>query len=180
MLLISGTGRKSGKTTLACQILKKFATIRSIIGLKISSHFHKPGQGLFVVKATDNYIIYEEKNRSSSKDSSRMLEAGAVKSFYIQSNSDGLNSAIIFFMNNLSNDLPIVCESSTLSSVVTPGLYIITQKDDVNNPIQKVPEGIGIADKRLLFNGSFDDQEISSINLHGNRWILSFPRDNSL
>ena len=32
LMIIAGTGRNSGKTTLACQIIGKFSAIQSIVG----------------------------------------------------------------------------------------------------------------------------------------------------
>jgi len=40
ILLVSGNGRNSGKTTLACKIIERFSKDHEITGLKISPHFH--------------------------------------------------------------------------------------------------------------------------------------------
>ena len=40
LLIISGSGKNVGKTLLACQIIKHFSRNSTVIGLKISPHFH--------------------------------------------------------------------------------------------------------------------------------------------
>jgi len=41
LLLIAGTGNKSGKTTLACKVIEQHRE-HGIIGIKITPHFMKP------------------------------------------------------------------------------------------------------------------------------------------
>ena len=173
MLLISGTGRKSGKTTLACQLIRKFGRTRPIIGLKISSHFHEPEPGLHVVKTNKAYKIFEEKDNSSGKDSSRMLQAGAVKSYYIQSKAEGLEHAINYFLEIISPANPIICESPALKSYVAPGVYVITYGKESKSLKNEVVKEMEIADLLLQFTGTFNDNEVSSINLNRDKWIIS-------
>jgi len=172
MLLISGTGRKSGKTTLACKLLRKFSKNGPVIGLKISSHLHEPGNGLSVVKSDDTYIIFEENVASSNKDTSRMLSAGAIKSYYIQTKEHGLYNAIHSFLEIVSNDFPIICESPALYSIISPGLYIVCHRKGMMNPKKGVLEKLEYADLTFCFSGSFTDDEISSIYLSGTHWSI--------
>ena len=83
LLLIAGNGRDSGKTTLACLIIQKFSTDHQIIALKISPHKHRIAAGGKVICDTENLYIAEETNPGTGKDSSRMLQAGAGRSFFI-------------------------------------------------------------------------------------------------
>ncbi len=83
LLLIAGNGRDSGKTTLACLIIQKFSPEHQIIALKISPHKHRIAAGGKVICDTENLYIAEETNAGTGKDSSRMLQAGASRSFFI-------------------------------------------------------------------------------------------------
>ncbi|NJO68933.1 MAG: molybdopterin-guanine dinucleotide biosynthesis protein B [Bacteroidetes bacterium] len=93
LLLISGTGRNSGKTSLACAIIQKFAAFRPIIAIKIAPHFHEQDQIENYTYKTAEYFITEETRKDTGKDSSRMLAAGAAKSYYITTHDDHLLNA---------------------------------------------------------------------------------------
>ncbi|MBK8884338.1 MAG: hypothetical protein IPN67_18855 [Bacteroidales bacterium] len=48
LLLIAGTGTKSGKTTMACKIIRQFSELK-ITAIKITPHFHETTPGLLPV-----------------------------------------------------------------------------------------------------------------------------------
>ncbi|TAL59958.1 MAG: hypothetical protein EPN88_16615 [Bacteroidetes bacterium] len=76
LLLIAGTGTKSGKTSIACRIISQFK-ILNITAIKISPHLHEVTPGLIPLIEKKGYSVYEETNRNTSKDTSRMLHSGA-------------------------------------------------------------------------------------------------------
>ena len=47
-LLIAGTGTKSGKTSMACRIIRQFPELK-ITAIKITPHFHETTTGLLVI-----------------------------------------------------------------------------------------------------------------------------------
>src|SRR5665647_1648223 len=81
LLLIAGTGTKSGKTTIACKIIEQFKNL-NLTAIKISPHFHETTPGLISISENKGYVIYEETDKLSSKDTSRMLTSGASKVFF--------------------------------------------------------------------------------------------------
>jgi len=89
ILLIAGSGRNVGKTTFACKIIRAEKE-KQIYAVKITPHFHKPTPGLLEFEKGNNWIIYEETNASTKKDSSLFLQSGAKKSFLIQSEREYL------------------------------------------------------------------------------------------
>ncbi len=74
LLLIGGTGRNVGKTTLASMVVKQFSADYKIVGLKISNV--KPGDehlyGYHDNKLQNNYILSQEEN-VGHKDSHSVL-----------------------------------------------------------------------------------------------------------
>ncbi|MBK7710219.1 MAG: hypothetical protein IPJ37_04135 [Bacteroidales bacterium] len=80
LLLIAGTGTKSGKTTMACKIIRQFSELK-ITAIKITPHFHETTPGLLPVFEKSGYAVYKESERTGFKDTSRMLEAGAENVF---------------------------------------------------------------------------------------------------
>ncbi len=66
LLIIAGTGNKSGKTTFACRLIEQFRSL-DIISMKITPHFHETTAGLKLLKG-------ESRNIRSMKKQTRNLK----------------------------------------------------------------------------------------------------------
>jgi len=169
LLLIAGTGTKSGKTTMACRIIEQFRAL-NITAIKISPHFHDTTPGLKTIYEETGYAIYEETNPDSAKDTSRMLHSGASKVYFAKV----LDNRLLFVFSKIKEliprDTPIVCESPALRNFLEPGVFIImssattrTRKDisrflalpHLKFEFEKLPElssiPIGFEDGRWLY-----------------------------
>lgn len=123
LVLIAGSGRNVGKTFLAEQFIRELSQSQQVIGLKISSHMHVLNDDV-IVKAGDgvNWVIGEEQNRHSNKDSGRLLKAGATQVIYAQIKTDQfLHEVVNWLKAVLLNDQIVVCESAALGQYVKPG-----------------------------------------------------------
>lgn len=129
LFLIAGSGRNSGKTTMVCRITRQFRNLE-IISVKISPHFHEPSSGLKELSRAKGYNIYEETDRRSEKDTSRMLQCGAKRVFYVQVSEGCLGEAFNELMKNVPSDCPVVCESPSLIRYVEPGVFVIMMSED--------------------------------------------------
>jgi uridine kinase len=78
LLLIAGTGTRSGKTSMACRIIEQFSDLK-ITAIKISPHIHERTDGLIPKTEKKGYSVYEETNSNTSKDTSRMLNSGLTE-----------------------------------------------------------------------------------------------------
>ena len=172
LLLIAGTGRNTGKTTLACKIIQKFSPDKSIIGLKITPHFHKNIQsGKILINENDLYIA-EETDSTTGKDSSLMLEAGARQSFFIMATDAHLGTAIHEIRKVIPSNALLVCESGGLRHQVVPGLFFMMKKTD-DEVVKPGAEKLKIlADRLICFNGKNIDFDLDTIELKDNQWIL--------
>jgi len=133
LLLIAGTGNKSGKTTFACRVIEQFRN-SGIIGIKITPHFHETTPGLNLLFSRQGYSIYEETDPESQKDTSKMLRSGASHVYFAKVADSDLTEAFTEILNNIPPHAPIVCESPALRHFVIPGLLIIMKSDNpVNN-----------------------------------------------
>ena len=92
-LILVGTNRNAGKTSLACKVIEDHRS-QGITAIKISPHFHPVEENDNVISRTNNYVIIKEEKKGTGKDSSRMLDAGASEVFYIQVWDNNLNEAI--------------------------------------------------------------------------------------
>jgi len=128
LLLIAGTGTKSGKTTVACRIIEQFRAL-NITAIKISPHFHETTPGLKTIVEETGFAIYEETKPYSAKDTSRMLHAGALKVYFAKV----LDDRLLFVFNRIKDLIPegapIVCESPALRNFIEPGVFIIISSE---------------------------------------------------
>ena len=128
LLLIAGTGTKSGKTTMACRIIEQFRAL-NITAIKISPHFHETTPGLKTIYEETGYAIYEETKPDSTKDTSRMLHAGAKKVYFAKV----LDDRLLFVFNKIKDLIPegtpVVCESPALRNFIEPGAFIIISSE---------------------------------------------------
>jgi hypothetical protein len=132
LLLIGGTGNKSGKTTLACRIIEQFVK-EGVIGIKITPHFHETTAGLVLLSEADGFSIYEETNIETGKDTSRMLNAGAKRVFFAKVTDNDLLSAFKAIIGYIPENAPIVCESPALRFHLEPGIFAIMSSDNSHN-----------------------------------------------
>ncbi len=128
LLIIGGTGRNVGKTTLALFIISKISNQTGVIGLKVSTH--KQGEELFHGNhgslLSNEFRITTETRKFPDKDTALMLDAGATSSFYIEAATNKVLEAYNEFMDHYNQDgSPVVCESRSLRNQVKPGLFIL-------------------------------------------------------
>ncbi len=132
LIIIGGSSRNVGKTTLAIKLIEKYAPFVSIIGLKVTSI--RPGEeaqhGGHQKLDLLNFSIIEETITNSSKDTARMLTAGADKVYYIQTPDSKIKEAVDIFLATKNTGCPIVCESRNLRSAVIPGLFVLLKHFD--------------------------------------------------
>jgi len=147
LLLIAGTGRNTGKTTLACSIINKFSSDVQIAGLKISPHFHGGTKSLKEIVANENFNIYQETSLTSGKDSSLMLKAGATKVYYIEVLDEHLKTAFDEFLKIPQPKTPIVCESPALINYVKPAVFFIVDNENNKKKKEEIFQQKAIADK---------------------------------
>jgi GTPase SAR1 family protein len=131
LLLIAGTGAKAGKTTLACRIIRQRPELR-ITAIKITPHFHETTHGLIVISECKGYSIYEETEKNSTKDTSRMLDSGADRVFFAKVWDNNLQEAFNEIMKLIPEGSPVICESPALRDFTEPGVFIIITSVSVN------------------------------------------------
>jgi hypothetical protein len=172
LLLIAGTGRNTGKTTFACQILRKFSPVKSIYSIKITPHFHKNIQSGKVILQTNNLYIAEETDSTTTKDSSLMLESGAQKSFFVMATDQNLMEAFQKIIQMIPSDSFIVCESGGLRHQVVPGLFFMMNKTDGKMIKPDAEKLLLLADRVITFDGEKIDFDLNTIEINDNRWKI--------
>ncbi len=155
MIMIGGDSRNSGKTTLACELIRKLSVSHEVIGLKVTSV--RPGEtemhGNHTEDETTGFTIFEELNTESNKDTSRMLRAGAAKVFYVRVSENYVEKAILQFMSKYINKQVIVCESRSLRRFILPGQFLMMKREsEESNTKNDIATFLSLADKVFCFD----------------------------
>jgi hypothetical protein len=173
LLLIAGTGRNTGKTTLACDLVRRFCPFNPIVAIKITPHFHENNKmGNILINKT-NLIIAEETDFATGKDSSLMLESGATRSFFVMATDEQLAEAIRMILLMLPHGTLMVCESGGLRSHVIPGVFLMMSGTDSRKTKDRAEKLKMLADRVVTFDGEKIDFDPSTIKIAENRWILN-------
>lgn len=132
MAIVAGTGRNVGKTLLCCKLIAHFAKRHPVVALKTSPHLHTLSEKDHILKQNRYFTLVDEQN-FSSKDSSRMLQAGATRSYFLQYQNIALSKLLDHLTPLLPADTPVICESGSFTEYIVPGIYFfITQAEDAS------------------------------------------------
>jgi hypothetical protein len=170
-IIIYGTDRNSGKTSLIEKIISRFHSNIPICAVKISPHFHSLAENTIVVHQTDQSLIVREHFSGTGKDSSRMLDAGAELVFYVQVWDENLDAILPELMRLIPEDHAVICESGWARNLVEPGLFLILHRKG-NKKIKESAEKFkDLADAWIEFDGQDFDFQPERISFDSG-WIL--------
>jgi len=172
LLMIAGTGRKVGKTTLACNIIKHISKNHPVVGIKISPHLHQQAKGQEVITQTNDYVIIEETNVDTAKDSSRMLQTGANKVYYIQTKDRNIKAAFQILMDLIPANSPIICESGALLDYAKPGLFLLVKREGQTAFKKGIDQLPYTPDRWITFDGMDFDLVFSSVSFSSDGFSL--------
>ena len=132
MLLLGSTGRNSGKTVLACALIRHLSRLLPVVGLKVTT-IHgsgdvcpRGGEGCGVCSSLDgDYCVTLEKDNGAGKDTEKMVEAGAYKVYWLRVRAGRMDAAAAAIKELIPSGTPVVCESNSLRSLVEPGVFLL-------------------------------------------------------
>jgi hypothetical protein len=173
ILSISGEGRNVGKTMLACSIIAKFSRTYDITGLKITPHHHTDTGEAKIIMEKNNFILLEETDFRSPKDTGRMLAAGAIRSFLLQIRDEDWTEPLNSFFTFLNQDALIVCESGKLTSSKWSGvnLFVRQLNCQVCSIDKKIPDWKYI-DRLVNYTLNGFDLNLNDISIQKGVWKI--------
>jgi hypothetical protein len=174
-LIIVGTDRNAGKTTLAENIIRQFSRSKKIIGLKISPHFHELEKGDEVFLRNEQFLIVRETRPDTGKDSSRMLKAGASEVYYIQVWDQNIRAAVNYLLDKIEGNPPMVCESGWLRNIVNPGIFLIVNRKGNQLFKGSIREYRPLADRWVEFDGKDFNFKPEELQFEKGRWAINQP-----
>ena len=172
VLMIAGTGRNVGKTTLACRLITQTAKKFAVTAVKISPHMHQQEEPGEVLAETNDYLLLRERGSNSTKDSGRMLAAGATEVFYLQLRHRNLTTEFLKFLQHLPSSQPVIIESGALLELAQPGLFVLVKNK--NGPAEKPGlDSLGHPpDVVLNFENNEFDFDPGRISFTGEKWMI--------
>jgi len=131
ILMIGGTARKSGKTTLICRLLEAFSNPYRIGAVKVALYDDERDFGRHHPDALPaRVVMIRQEDPALKKDSGKYLASGAAESWFMAALPDK-EPSVLQEIRNISerNDLMIL-ESNTLRKNIQPGVFVMVNKPD--------------------------------------------------
>lgn len=179
MLMIGSAGTNVGKTELACALLRKFSPSHDVVAIKVTTIEEKDGQcprggqGCGVCSTlTGDFCITQETDKSSGKDTARLLTAGASRVFWLRSLKSSLQDASFALLNTVGSDSVSICESNSLCQVVEPGLFLMVQRVGQQQWKKSAREVKKYADRIVVSDSGTFDIDLDRIRLVNRKWTL--------
>ena len=172
MLLVSGTGRDSCKTTFVCTLIEKFKEKHAITAIKIAPHAHRLSPDDDILEKHEDYPLVRETNVDTGKDSSQMLRAGAKEVFYVQVIDEYIPIAFEKLLPYISDGNILICESGGLRNHLQPDLFLIIHNVDNDKIKSSAKKLVPLADRYIERNGDRWNFQLEKIKIENNRWLI--------
>jgi hypothetical protein len=134
MVLVGATGRNAGKTTAAVLLIAALQGSAEEEALKVTTAdhsgdavCHRGGEGCGACFFREPFLLEEELDPSSGKDTSRLLAAGAERVFWLRATPSTLAEGLAAYLASVPPGRLIVAESNSLRTVVRPGCFIMAK-----------------------------------------------------
>jgi hypothetical protein len=171
-LIVYGTNRNSGKTTLITKIINHLHPGISIVGIKISPHFHQLEEDACVIEKSDEFVITRETNLNTGKDSSRILKAGAKEVFYLQVWDNNLDRVIPKILDLIKPGTAVICESGWARHLIDPGVFLILNRKGNTDIKSSLAVLKPLADRWVEFDGSGFDFNLNELAYKAGAWKI--------
>lgn len=163
LIIIGGTGRNIGKTEFVCGLIQRHSSQHQTYGLKVSAIFpdemHCHGGDK---PAGNEGNLFEEINRDSFKDTSRMLRAGAKRVFFLCGDNEDIISGFEYYLGLIPDGGVIVCESNSLAEYIDPGLYVMIRTASTITK-ERARKNLGKADLVVTSTGQGGFPELEEV-----------------
>jgi hypothetical protein len=179
MLMIGATGRNTGKTELACQVIRTHAARAPIAALKVTTVVRtdgscpRGGTGCGVCSSLgDPWCVTRELDADSDKDTSRLLESGAREAYWLRVRENALGDGAAALLEHVPDGWVSVCESNSLCRVVEPGLFLQVRATSERAVKTSARAVAGLADRVVVSDGANFDLALERISLVDGQWAL--------
>ncbi len=139
VIVIGGQSRSVGKTSVVAGLIAALPEFRWA-AFKITQYGHgicsRDGSACDCASADHAWAISEENNRSGDSDTSRFLQAGAHRVWWVRTEQGRLAEAIPSIRRKLEDAENAILESNSIVKFIRPDLYL-TVFDPANADFKK-------------------------------------------
>ncbi len=178
ILLLGAAGQNQGKSTLACRIIERHANKQPVLGAKITTIRERGGvcprggEGCGVCQnLKGDWELTEETGENPTKDTGRMLAAGAEQVFWLRVCQARLEEGVRALLERIAGR-PVVCEGNSPRLVLHPGAFLVSEDP---NTTEMKPTAAAVqqyVDQKLTFDGTTFDPPEEDIGLSQGRWSV--------
>lgn len=179
-IIVGSTGRNTGKTEFACRLINQYASQHTIIGVKVvainrseGDSCPRGGKGCGVCSSLKgDYEITVENDLNPTKDTARMLLAGASKVYFLKVDKNCLEKGFAALLKIIPEGAMVICESNSIRKVFEPGLFLVIKNAEDRTVKESCAEVIQYANKVIVFNNMSWDFNSDRVLIKDNEWII--------
>ena len=180
MILVGSSGKDSGKTVFACELVKRFRVEGRLLGAKVTTIHEREGGcprggdgcGACELADGDEFCLAEEEESGGEKDTQRLLASGADQVFWLRAKHTALEAGARALLDKLGRDSLVVCESNSLRTVVAPGLFFMVQRRETARAKQSARNVLQYADRLVYSDGEKFDFDFADLRFENGGWAL--------
>lgn len=178
MLLIGSASRNAGKTLLASRLLAAIAPARAVNAFKVT--MLRPEEPVCARRAdgcpgcathADAFCLAEETEPAGSKDTQRLLAAGAHRVFWLRVRPPHLAAGAEALLAALGNEMPSIGESNRLRTCVEPDLFLMVRRPGAETK-DSAAAVLAYADCLIDSDGRTFGLDLARLQLTGRGWRL--------
>lgn len=128
MIIIGGSHRQSGKTDIACHIIKKLMKKGPVVCLKVCCHDINDSRDIKADFMLDDFWLVKEEPQEGTKSTDRMYASGANVVYRLIVMRETLEEGFELFLQTVGDKQMIVCESNAISDLIKPALFVFIEK----------------------------------------------------
>lgn len=168
MLLIGSFHRNAGKTSLSTRIIEHWSQRVPVVAMKMT-----------IIRNSDTslgsagFVLTEEKNSLSGKDTARMLRAGAHKVYWLRSREDTVMAGVKELLRQISPGTALVCEGNTIRRFVRPDVFIMVRNLSEGEDKSSARRVCAMTDIILETRNGKPELSSEAVQYRGGVWRLS-------
>jgi molybdopterin-guanine dinucleotide biosynthesis protein A len=183
MAVIGAAVRHVGKTTFACELIRRHAAEVPVVAAKVTT-VHGPrgaacsrgGAGCGAcAEFAGPFCLSEETVGPPGKDTTRLLRAGAARVFWLRVRRESLADGVHELLRRIPPGMACVCESNSVRQVLEPGVFLVLTGPDGTRPKPSCAEVLAHADRVVHYDGRGWDLAPADVTFAAGRWVLRQP-----
>lgn len=138
ILLVGSNTRKTGKSTIICRLLERYAKEHSISAIKLAIYDDIKDLKSHYPESSEKGVYIVEEQEPGDKDSKKFLASGAKQSWFIAVMQSEIGQVINLIKSIKSEGELLIIESTSLRNYLEPGVFIFVNKISKKNKKREV------------------------------------------